>query len=114
MRHLWAVVVTALLTAAGVGGAAGYAVAAHGSNVAVLTGSFYVGDHEASAQLNGWVYAISEGVGWLDSSNSWHESGWPDCLGPIGTTRTVRFGYTSVDGPTSQSWRQVVWVSCPS
>ena len=114
MRHLRAVVLTALLMAAGVGGAAGYAVAAHSSDVAVLTGSFSVGHHEASAHVNGWVYGISDEVGWLDSSNSWHESGWPDCLGSIGATKTARFGYTSVDGPTSQSWRQVVWVTCLS
>ena len=114
MRPLRAIALTALLTAAGVGAAAGYAVSAHRSNVTVLTGTFYVGDREASAQVNGWVYGIADGVGWLDSSNSWHDTGWPDCLGPVGASKTVRFGYTSVDGPTSQSWRQVVWVSCLS
>jgi hypothetical protein len=88
--------------------------ATHRSNVTVLTGTFYVGDHEASARVDGWAYGISDGVSWLDVHNSWHESGWPECLGPVGTTRTVRFGYTPVDGPTSESWRQVVWVSCLS
>ena len=96
-----------------VGGAAGYAVGANRSNVSVLTGTFYVGDHEASSSVDGWTYGVIDSLPWLDSNNSWHEDGWPACLGPVGTTHTVRFGYTAVDGPTL-SWRQVVWVSCLS
>ena len=112
MTRRWRQILVALLVAAAAGGAAGYAVAAHRSNVTVAMGTFYVGDREASGDVNGWVYGISESVAWLDARDSWHESGWPDCLAPIGATKTVRFGYASVDGPTTESWRQVVWVSC--
>jgi hypothetical protein len=112
MRARWELLLTALLLSAVVGGAAGYELAAHRSNVSILTGSFYVGDHQAYAQVDGWAYGISDGVSWLDAKNSWHDRGWPACLGPVGTTHTLRFGYTVADGPTGESWRQVVWVSC--
>jgi hypothetical protein len=79
----------------------------------VLTGAFYVGDHQASVSVNDWAYGITDSVPWLDSNNTWHESGWPTCLGPVGAMRTVRFGYTTVEGPTV-TWREVVWVSCMS
>jgi hypothetical protein len=114
MRRRWGLTLAALVVCLGAGGTAGYAAAAHRSNVSVLTGTFYAGDRQASAKVDGWTYGINSGVSWLDSTNSWHESGWPACLGPVGTTHTVRFGYTAVDGPTSESWRQVVWVSCLS
>jgi hypothetical protein len=112
MRQHLRLMLAALILCAVAAGAAGYAIAAHRSNVSVLTGDFYVGDHEASAQVDGWAYGILDSVSWLDANNAWHEDGWPACLGPVGTTRSVRFGYTAVDGPTSMSWRQVVWVSC--
>jgi hypothetical protein len=112
MRSWRALILATLILCAG--GLAGYAVAAHRSNVSVLSGAFYVGDHQASGSFDGWTYGVIDSVPWLDSSNSWHEDGWPACLGPVGTTRTVRFGYTAVDGPTPISWRQVVWVSCMS
>ena len=112
MRASWAVVISALVVASGAGGAVGYAVSAHRSNVTVLTGTFYVGDRQASGAVDGWTYGMNDSVDWLDSHNTWHEGGWPDCLEPVGSTKTIRFGYTPVDGPTSNSWRQIVWVSC--
>jgi hypothetical protein len=114
MRRQWRLMLAALIVCAVAAGAAGFAVAAHRSNVSVVTGTFHVGDHEASAQVDGFWYGIVDSVSWLDSNNSWHQDGWPACLGPVGTMRTARFGYTEVDGPTSISWRQVVWVSCLS
>jgi hypothetical protein len=100
-----------LLIGVGAGGAAGYAVGSHRSNVTVLTGTFYAGDREATAHVDGWAYGISDSVRWLDTSNAWHDHGWPDCLAPVGTRHTVRFAWTPVEGP-AVSWRQVVWVSC--
>jgi hypothetical protein len=114
MRRSWGLTLAALVLCVGAGATAGYALAAHRSNVSVLTGTFYVGDREASATVDGWAYGINNDVGWLGSNDSWHDAGWPECLGPVGTTHTVRFGYTTVDGPTTESWRQVVWVSCLS
>ena len=109
MRARWGLIFAALILLAG--GAAGYVVGAHRSNFSVLTGTFYIGDHQAEGSVDGWSYGLRYSVAWLSSNNVWYQDGWPDCLGPIGTTRTVRFGYTAVDGP-SGSWRQIVWLSC--
>jgi hypothetical protein len=109
--QLRAVVLAFLLIGIAVGGVAGYAVAGLRSNVTVLTGTFYAGDRVATAEVDGWDYGLNDGVRWLDSMNTWHEDGWPDCLSPIGTTHTVRFAWAPVD-VLSVSWRQIVWVSC--
>jgi hypothetical protein len=114
MRRRWATLLAVLLIGVAAGGICGYLVAgASRSNVSVVTGTFYVGDRVATGQVDGWSYGMSYSVGWLDSSNSWHADGWPDCLAPVGSRHTVRFGWTPVDGPTEEAWRQVVWVSCP-
>lgn len=93
------------------GGVAGYAAGSHRSQVTVTTGSFYAGDHQATGTIDGWSYGLTDGVTWVDSANAWHESGWPDCLAPAGSTHTVRFAWAPVD-VMGMSWRQVVWVSC--
>lgn len=93
------------------GGAAGYAVREHQATATVLTGSFYAGDHQAEAKVDGWNYGLVDGVTWQDADGAWHDRGWPDCLAPIGSTHTVRFAYTPVTG-LAMGWRQVVWVSC--
>lgn len=65
-----------------------------------------------SVEADGWTYGIPlDGVDWVDSTNSWHDRGRPECLPPTGTTRPVTFGAVAVtvEGTT---WRPVVWVSC--
>ena len=65
-----------------------------------------------SIEADGWTYGVPlDGVEWIDSQNAWHESGRPECLPPIGTTRSVTFGAVevTVHGTT---WRPVVWVDC--
>jgi hypothetical protein len=105
-------VAAAAILSLGVAGVAGFVIA-HSTNVTVLTGTFYVGDHEATAAVGGTAYGILDSVPWLDSTNAWHEDGWPACLGPVGTYRTATFGEATVNGPTT-SWREVLWVSCLS
>jgi hypothetical protein len=61
---------------------------------------------------DGLSYGVPlDGVRWVDSAGSWHESGRPECLPPEGTTRAVTFGAVevTVEGST---WRPVVWVDC--
>lgn len=115
MRPRQSPLLATLIVGAGVGviagGVAGYVIAAR-SNVSVVTGTFRVGDHQATAAVDGWNYGIVDSVPWLGSDNTWHEDGWPTCLGPVGALRTARFGYTTVQGPTVE-WRQVVWIACP-
>ena len=97
MRSHRAPILASLILCVGAGGAAGYAVAANRSPVSMLTGTFYVGDHQASGFVDGWIYGMIDSVPWLDSSDTWHDSGWPACRGPLGTTHSLRFGYTGVD-----------------
>jgi hypothetical protein len=104
-------ILAALVLCLCIGGIAGFAIA-RGTDVTVMTGRFYVGDHEASGPIGEWTYGIVGSVPWVDSAGSWHEDGWPACLGPAGTDHTITFGETTVNGPTSQ-WREVLWVSCP-
>jgi hypothetical protein len=84
----------------------------HGSRTTVLTGSFYVGDHVTSARIGDWAYGTEGSVSWIDRQGSWHDSGWPDCLGTVGSTVRVRFGEVPVQGPSDLSWRQIVWFDC--
>ena len=70
----------------------------------------YGGDHMASIQVGDWSYGISKSVAWLDESGSYHEDGWPTCLGGLGNTTVVRFGVTSVTLPNCGTFRPVVYV----
>jgi hypothetical protein len=85
-----------------------------GSRLTVLTGNAYVGDHEASMKVDGWAYGVTGSVAWMDAGGSFHESGWPACLAPIGSTGRVRFGEVPVAGPDSGGigLRAVVWIDC--
>jgi hypothetical protein len=113
MRRRWALGAAALGVVGAAGGIAGYAIRDHRPTVTVLTGTFYAGDRQAEATVDGWSYGLSDGVTWQDAQGSWHDRGWPDCLGPVGSTHTLRFGYVPVTG-LAEAWRQVVWVSCMS
>jgi hypothetical protein len=107
----WLVPLLAILVVGvAAGGVAGY-IAAENNNVTVLTGPCRVGDHEAACFVNGSTYGINESAPWLGSDNTYHESGWPDCLGPVGGLHTVPFGYTTVQA-FNIIWPEVVWVSC--
>jgi len=111
MRGRWVSLVAALALALLVGGAIGYVLRDHRATATVVTGSFYAGDRQATTRVDGWSYAITDGVAWQDQQGSWHDRGWPDCLAPIGSTHTLRFAYVPVTGLPVE-WRQVVWVSC--
>jgi hypothetical protein len=83
----------------------------HGSRTTVLTGNFYVGDHVTTARIGDWAYGTSGSVSWVDGQGSTHDDGWPDCL-RMGSTVRVRFGEVPVQGPSGESWRQIVWFDC--
>ena len=110
MRPWLVPVLATLVVGVGAGGVGGYFVGQK-TDVSALTGSCRVGDHEASCVVDGWTYGINDSVPWLDAGNSYHESGWPACLAPVGSLATVRFGYTTVE-EFNIAWREVVWVSC--
>jgi hypothetical protein len=78
----------------------------------VLTGHAQTGYHMASIESGGSYYGVNESVAWIDASGSFHEDGWPACLRPMGTTRTVRFGAAHVTIPDGVGFRPVLWVDC--
>ena len=95
------------------GAAAGYVVGTQNPQVHVDSGTAYVGDHQATAFTAGWAYAIPMEGPWFDAAGTWHDGGPPACLTTVGSTVSIRFGWTSVAEPQGASWRQVDWVSCP-
>jgi hypothetical protein len=94
------------------GGGLGYAMASNQSSVEELAGRASVGSHVASIQVGDRFYGVSESVAWIDASGSYHDDGWPDCLGPAGTTSTVRFGAEDVELPDGGGFTVVVYVDC--
>jgi hypothetical protein len=82
----------------------------------VLTGVAYVGAHEASVTVGGWVYGLDGpgNVSWTDSQGSIHTSGWPACLTGPGQHHRIRFGEVPVTAAGGGMWRQIVWVDCQS
>jgi hypothetical protein len=90
----------------------GYGIGTSRSSVVELTGRAAVGGHVASIESGGWWYGVNDSVAWIDASGSFHEDGWPACLRPEGTTRTVRFGAVPVTIPDSVGFRPVLWVDC--
>jgi hypothetical protein len=84
----------------------------HGNRLKELDGNAYVGAHQASVRVDGWAYGIADSVPWFDSAGSFHESGWPICLGGTGSTVRIRFGEIPVTGPNAVAWRAVAWVDC--
>jgi hypothetical protein len=100
----WALVGGLLLA-----GLAGVVIASGRSDVVELQGRASVGDHMATIESGGWFYGLSESVAWVDASGSFHEDGWPECLGSAGARPNVRFGAVAVP---SLGMRAVVYVDC--
>src|SRR5919106_457016 len=90
-------------------GLLGFVIGSERSGVADLQGRAQVGDHVASIESGGWFYGLSESVAWIDASGSFHEDGWPECLGSAGTRPNVRFGAVAV---RLLGIRAVVYVDC--
>jgi hypothetical protein len=90
-------------------GLAGFVIGSERSDVIELEGRAHVGDHMASIESDGWFYGVSDSVAWIDGSGTFHEDGWPGCLGSAGNTVTVRFGAVPVP---ALGIRAVVYVDC--
>jgi hypothetical protein len=82
-NRIWVLVGAVLL-----GGLAGFLIGSDRSGVAELEGRAAVGDHVATIESDGWSYGLSQSVAWIDESGTFYEGGWPECLGPPGTSRT--------------------------
>jgi hypothetical protein len=78
-----------------------------------LVGRAEVGKRVATIESGGWSYGVSQGVDWIDASGTHHDDGWPTCLGPVGSSPTVRFGAVPVTLPDmGGTYRAVVYIDC--
>jgi hypothetical protein len=94
-------------------GVGGYVLGIRQAGVTVLSGTAQMGDREVIIALDGWSYGFEGTVPeWHDSSGAWHDSGWPNCLDSVGSTRRIQFGEVPVTTPDGMSTREVVWASC--
>lgn len=89
-----------------------YVVGSHRSSTRAVTGPAQVGDRVVTMTVDGTSYGFSESMPWIDANNSYHEGGWPDCLGSETTLPAVTFGIERVDFPDGASGDQVVYVDC--
>jgi hypothetical protein len=103
-KRAWLLVGAVLLA-----GLAGFLIGSERSDVMDLEGRAHVGDHMASIESGGWFYGLSDSVAWIDEAGSFHEDGWPECLGRAGTEQNIRFGAVAVP---SIGIRAVVYVDC--
>jgi hypothetical protein len=71
------------------------------------------GDGGGSIITDDWTYGFPRDVTWVDSSNTWHDNGAPDCVPPLSSVEGLRFAWieVTIEGLTS---RPVVWIDCRS
>jgi hypothetical protein len=89
-------------------------VGSHRSSTRVVTGPVDVGDQVVTMTVEGTSYGFSQSMPWIDANNSYHEGGWPECLGRDTTLASATFGIARVDYPDGSSGDQVVYVDCRS
>jgi hypothetical protein len=103
----------ALVVAALVAGLVGFVAGSHRNGVAVMIGKASVGNHVATIQSGDWFYGVRDSVAWFDASGSFHDDGWPTCLGDAGNQADVKFAAVPVTPPTSGlTYRDVVYIDC--
>jgi hypothetical protein len=94
--------------------ALGFLIGTWRSGVTIETGrADSTANGGGSISTDGWTYGFSSDTAWTDASNSWHDSGLPDCLPPLSSVEGVRFAWVqaTVEGV---SWRPVIWIDCRS
>jgi hypothetical protein len=91
-----------------------FGIGASQSDAEVMTGRAHIGHNMATIESGGWFYGVNESIAWMDADGSFHEDGWPACLQPDGTIRTVRFGAVPpVSTPDGSGFGPVVvWIDC--
>lgn len=106
----WLLYVAVLILAAGL---AGY-IAGVRSTGDTLHGRASVGGDQASVKVGDWTYGFQlDGVQWRDTAGGWHTGTRPQCLGRVGSTVEIDFGYVKARTPGGGAWREVTWVGCP-
>src|SRR3954466_12143820 len=64
------------------------------SHPPIYVGDGYVGADRASLRVGDTTYGFRSSVSWTDSSGSFHDDGWPDCLPTLHEVTGVRFAGT--------------------
>lgn len=102
------VTVTVFLGGVGVGHAVGHHKAAA---TYFAVGQASSEQQEITVVSNGWAYAVSPSVPWLDGAGSWHDGGRPSCLPAVGGIANVHFSWVPYS-LGSIGGRAVVAVDC--
>ena len=73
---------------------------------------------EIVTEVDGWNYAATGGVAWIDDGGTMHDGGWPACLPVVpldnptyGDEHPIRFASVSVRA-NGVGWRPIVMVDC--
>jgi len=112
-RLLRGMFVLGVVVIVAVSGVVGYALGIDGPRTRHLQGRASVGDGTATIRSEGMLYDVPRSVAWIDATGSFHEDGWPECLGSSGTTTgDLRFGVTDVSVPDAPGFTSVVYVDC--
>jgi hypothetical protein len=80
---------------------AGWTVGAGRQNIAWADGAVTVSDNTITVKVGETTVMTNQPPAWVASSGAWHETGWPDCLGTLGTfegTLPVVVTTSRVDG----------------
>jgi hypothetical protein len=71
-------------------------------------------------KVDGWAYAATGEVAWIDATGTLHDDGWPACLPVVpvespayGDEHPIRFASVSVRA-NGFGWRPIVMVDCSS
>jgi hypothetical protein len=103
-----------LVAVIGITLAVGFLIGTWRSGVHIETGEAHSkGDGGGTIFTDGWAYGFSDDIAWIDTNNSYHEGGLPDCLPPLSILDGVRFAWIEVSIEGS-GLRPVVWIDCRS
>ena len=79
----------------------------------IYTADCSTGAAVASCQVGDTTYGFRSTVSWTDSTGSFHDDGWPECLPHMQTAKAVRFA-ANVVWVGSMGTSRILWVDCQS
>lgn len=98
----------------GLGALLGYQAGIGATGVTSVSATMYVGDHQASGEVDGWWYGVQGSVAeWQGPLGRWHEGGWPSCLDRVSSEQPIKFGWVRASAPRGSRGREVIYIICP-
>jgi len=96
-----------------VAGLVGYAIGSGHAKTQERHGTAYVGNRMASIRSGNRYYGVEASVPWFDRSGTFHDDGWPSCLGEAGGEVPVTFGLAPVSPPNAGlTFGAVTFIDC--